>query len=246
MSFQFANRQELRAERGQLQICAAASCPSDVSKECLRRFDEVNLAIPTIVFELKDGTGPDIRAARVRMDGELLTERLGGGALAVDPGEHRFQFELPGRLPFQAQLVIRESEKERHELVTWPQSSSGKVVPPRANESHHAKLSSQQVSAIAAGTIGVVGVSVGTVFGLEAISKKQSAQDVCPASKCPTEEGVNRWGDAKSAGNVATAAFIVAGVGFLGAAVLWFTDSSARDNVQIGLGPSSLQVKGAW
>lgn len=244
-SFDCANDQRLRDERAQLLICAAPSCPQEVQNECLRRANEVSLAIPTIVFELRDaGTGANVSATRVWMDDELLSEWLNGGAVAVDPGEHRFTFESRGRAPLRVRLLIRESEKARRVLITWP--NAGNPVGLRAYTAPRRRLDTQRISAIASGAVGVVGAGVGTVFGLETLTKRQSAREVCPSQTCPTQAGVDRWNDAKTAGNIATAAFIVAGVGFASAALLWFTDSSERSDVQVGLGPGGVHLKGAW
>ena len=126
-SLKLGNDYKLRAERAQLLICASASCPNDIRKECLRRVDEVNLAIPSIVFEAKDAQGNDLSAVKVTMDGELLAERLRGIALPVDPGEHTFRFEVAGKPAIEKQLLIREAQKDRHETisVTGP-ASQGK------------------------------------------------------------------------------------------------------------------------
>jgi hypothetical protein len=51
----------------------------------LRRVDEINAAIPTVIFEAKDGAGGDLSAVRVTMDGEVLAERLEGTALSINP-----------------------------------------------------------------------------------------------------------------------------------------------------------------
>ena len=108
-------------------------------------------------------------------------------------------------------------------------------------------VGAQKVLAIVAGGIGVVGAGLGTAFGLMALSAKNDAQNACPA-QCATHDGVDKWSDAGSKGNVATAAFIVGGVGLATGAVLWLTagGSGERPAAQVGLGPGLLQVRGTW
>lgn len=247
MSFKFDGEHKLRAERAQLLVCAAPSCPGDVRKECLRRVEDLNEAIPTVVFDVKDAAGNDIDAVEVWMDGELLSERLNGSALAVDPGEHRFRFESPARAPFETRLLIRETEKARHQLISWPAVGNERA---RADRNSHlarqTRLSHQRISAIVVGGVGLVGVGIGTAFGLNAMSRRDAAEGVCPEQQCPTPAGVERWRDAHSSANIATAAFVVGAVGLAGAAVLWFTDKSASNQVQVGLGLGAFQLKGAW
>lgn len=247
-SFKFDSKHQLRAERAQLLICAAASCPGDVRKECLRRVEELNHAIPTVVFDVKDTSGNDVEAVKVWMDDELLSERLNGIAITVDPGEHRFRFESPGRAPFETRLLIRETEKARHQLVTWP-AAGGLHAPPVRNDPHtsHSKMGTQRVSAILLGGVGIVGVGIGAGFALDAMSRRSDARSICPEELCPTSEGVRRWHDAHASANVATAAFVIGGIGLAGATVLWLTDRSTKERgVQVGLGAGSLQLKGTW
>jgi hypothetical protein len=112
-------QRELRAARSELLICAAMSCPADVRQECSRRVDEVNASMPTVVFEVKDDRESDLSAVRVQLDGQLLTERLEGTALSIDPGEHTFRFEASGMRPIDRRFVIRVGEKERRERIRF-------------------------------------------------------------------------------------------------------------------------------
>ncbi len=255
-AFKSGSDRKLRIERSQLLVCAAPSCPADVRKECVRRVDEVNAAIPTILFEAKDGSGADISTVKVTMDGEVLAERLEGTALSIDPGEHTFTFETAGQPAVTRKLVIQEAQKERRELVTFGANEAGAtpsiattaqptfVVPPA--ESGSTGMGTQKMLALVAGGIGVVGLGVGTAFGLVSLSKKSDAQDACP-NQCSSPDGVNKWSSAVSTGNVSTVALIVGGVGVAGAAVLWFTAPRRMSSAaQVGLGPSGLQVKETW
>ena len=55
------SQHKLRETRAQLLICVAGSCPAEVRDECARRMERVTAAIPTIVFEVKDGAGREHR-----------------------------------------------------------------------------------------------------------------------------------------------------------------------------------------
>ena len=67
--------------------------------------------MPTVVFEAKDAAGAIVFAVKVKMDGDLLAERLQGSALPIDPGEHTFTFEVAGRPSVEKHLMIFEGEK---------------------------------------------------------------------------------------------------------------------------------------
>jgi len=250
-SFRLGNEHKLRAKRHELLVCAAPSCPADIRKDCTGRVDEVNVQIPTIIFQVKDATGADITAVKVTMDGEALADRLEGTALSIDPGEHVFTFEAVGQAPVSRKLVILQAQKDRRELVTFgapgaaPAAAAVPAVstPPAADAS--LRMGTQKILSIVVGGIGVVGVGLGTAFGIMTISQKSDAQSACPGSTCATSDGVNKWSTAASSGNISTVGFILGGVGLAGAAVLWFTAPSSK-STQVGVGPGGLQVKGTW
>jgi hypothetical protein len=245
---------KLTAAREQLRLCANPSCPAMVRDDCTKRFDDLERAQPTIAFEAKDPAGSDLSAVKVTVDGLPLTDRLTGTPVSVDPGEHTFMFEAPGQPMLQKKLIIHESEKDRREFVvlgtpdTGAATGAGTQPPSFPSPSPTTSgLGTQKVLAIVAGGIGVVGIGLGSAFGLMTISKKNDARSVCP-NLCMNQDGVNRWSDAGSTGNISTIAFIVGGVGLAGGAVLWFTAPSLGGSAgaQVGFGPGALQVKGTW
>ncbi len=225
----------------------------------MSRIEELKPQIPTIIFDAKDASGADLSAVKITMDGEVLTERLEGTALAVDPGEHTFTFETADRPPVTRTLMVLQTQKDRREVVTFgaatPQPSPASapqpvsVTPlPAAPEEKGLGMGTQKVLALVAGGVGVVGVGLGTAFGVMALSQKSDAHNACPATSCPTQDGLNKWNTAGTTGDVSTVGFIVGGAGLVGAAVLWFTAprSSGGVTAQVGLGPRGVQLKGTW
>jgi hypothetical protein len=247
-SLKLGEEHKLRAERSQLLVCANAACPAEIRKECLARVDEVSAQIPTIVLSAKDRKGTDISAVKVTMDGEVLAERLEGAALSIDPGEHTFKFETTDQPTVTTRLVIAQGQKDRHEQITFgaPEGvapATGAV--PSSSAGSGGGLGTQKILAIAAGGVGVVGLGIGTIFGLMASSQKSDAQNVCPNTVCQTQDGVNKWNTAGSTGDISTIGFVVGAVGVAGAAVLWLTAPSAG-TTQVGLGPTGLQLRRSW
>jgi hypothetical protein len=253
---------KFRDARVQLLVCAAPSCPADIRRECLRRVDEINLAMPTIVFEPKDPSGNELSAVKVTMDGEVIAEKLEGTAISLDPGSRSFTFESPGQTAVTKRLVIHEGEKERRETVrfeatpvaTAPAPAPSSPLPPPAVSSASAPTDqpgtgpgAQKIVGVAMAGVGVVGVALGAVFGFESIAKHNEAEKSCPGA-CPTQDGVTQWSDARSAGNISTVAFIAGGVALAGGTVLWLTAKSAtpRPAPEVGLGPGSVLVRWAW
>jgi hypothetical protein len=108
---------KLRAARAQLVICSAPTCPAEVREECGHRLDEVNAALPTVVFTAKTAAGEELSRVKVTMDGEVVTDHLDGTALSLDPGSHPFTFESAGAPALSETMILHEGEKNRRELV---------------------------------------------------------------------------------------------------------------------------------
>jgi len=260
-SFKLGNDHKLRAERAQLLVCAHPSCPADIRKECARRVEDLNVQIPTIIFQAKDASGKDISAVNVTMDGEELAERLEGISISIDPGSHTFVFQTEGQPKLQEQLLIQEAEKDRRERIAFgvtagagmpratdPGGTAMLSTPERPPPSSSAGLGAQRIAAIIAGSAGIVGLGLGSAFGVMAISKRNLAHDVCP-DVCP-QYGADDWSDAKRAGDASTVAFIAGGVALVGGAALWFTagkpEAGGAPRAQVGLGLGTLQIKSTW
>jgi hypothetical protein len=252
-SLQLGHDHKLRAERSQLLVCAAPSCPADIRKDCLSHAEELSAQIPTVLFAAKDASGADIGDVKVTMDGESLVERLEGMAIAVDPGSHTFMFTRSDQPPVTKTFVIQEGQHDRRELVTLGSPDAAPIPPPPPSSTPAAGgghgMGTQRIIALVVGGVGVVGLGLGAAFGFVAISKKNEAQSACPGqSECPTPDGVSKWNDVVSNGNVSTVAFIVGGVGLAAGVVLWLTapSSSTGEGPQVGLGLGTLRVRGTW
>jgi hypothetical protein len=249
------NDNKLQAARAQLLVCATKSCPADVRKECLRRIDEINAQIPTIIFEAKDRSGKDLSAVVVTMDGQLFTDKLDGTALPVDPGQHSFTFEAEGHPTLKEQFVIREAQKERRESITLgelppppPREKRVEVQPLPPPPPRDTGLGTQRVLAIVAGGLGLAGVGVGSVFGLQAMSKRDDAQFSC-RNVCVDQSGADKWSDALKTARISDIAFVVGGASLIGGVLLWVTAPSQpgqAPGAQVGLGPHGVHVIGVW
>jgi hypothetical protein len=96
------------------------------------------------------------------------------------------------------------------------------------------------IGGIAGLGVGVVGVTLGTVFALSSKSKRDKANDICslppPGPSCPdgSESRINSLDDgADSAQTLATVGFIAGGVGLAaGGTLLWLSlsDSETGDS----------------
>jgi hypothetical protein len=234
------NDHKLRAARDRLLVCSAKSCPVDIRKECLRRVDDVNASLPTIVFEATDAAGKDLSAVKVTMDGETLAERLDGTALTVDPGEHTFVFETAGLPRLTARFVLRESQKDRREAITFaaaPSAAAGPVrAPPPAEPPTDTVPAVPSAGAEAPPSrgapwlpitllgVGGAGIAAGAVFTFIAHDKRTQGDQLCPGGTCPGSDHAqiaSLDGDATTAGQIGVASFVVGGLAAAAGATLF-------------------------
>jgi hypothetical protein len=253
------NRSALRATRAQLLVCSAASCPADIRNECIRRMGEVNVAMPTIVFDARDAAGRTLIDVTVKMDGELLAQRLEGIALSIDPGPHTFTFEVPGHPALEQPLRILEGDKDRRERVTFESIGKVKVAaapPPRTEapglvateRGGGERLGTPRLASLVLGGVGVAALGVGIGYGLIAISRRDAAATICPA-QCANPDGVDRWNRARSAGDIATVASLVGIASLAGGVTLWMIakpHAAPAPRVQVSLAPGFIRVDGRW
>ncbi len=123
---------KLRKAREGFVVCARPVCPDAIREDCTRWVGEVDASLPSVVFEAVWSDGRDVTGMTVRLDGQVLTGADPGRAVALDPGEHTFRFEVSGAAPIETHNVIREGEKNRILQVTFTPAATPEAPPPVA------------------------------------------------------------------------------------------------------------------
>jgi hypothetical protein len=248
---------KLREARARLGVCIATACPGPVRADCAERMEELTKAIPTVVFEVKDGAGNDLVAVKVTFDGQPLVDKLDGTAIPVDPGEHHFAFEAEGQPRVEKTMVIREADKGRLERVSMgvpPLSPSPSPVaarpPAPAAAIEPPAGGGQRLAGLVVGGAGVAGLVVGGVLGLVAKSTYDHAlKDECSGSAgtC-TPAGAQDGKTASSQAFVSTVGFIAGAALSAGGAILFFTAPKGGVAVGPALGSreAGMVVRGVW
>lgn len=108
----FRHQQKLRKAREQLAICAHNTCPSVVALDCTGWLKEVDAAIPTLLFRVRDERGRAVSDFRVLVDGELLA-RDADAPLPFDPGPHLVRIEAEALAPLEQNIVVKAGERGR-------------------------------------------------------------------------------------------------------------------------------------
>lgn len=195
----------------------------------------------------------------------------GPAQIGVRAGRHRFTAKLAGRTDavWDVELSPKQQQSYTFKLVEPTAAAPAAAAPAAAQPPGGMAVSSDSVkgmsgmrigSYVAIG-VGVVGIGVGTVFGLKARSKFKQANDIttreCPGSgACELEPSVNdQWAqlgkDGDSAKTLSLVGFIVGGVGVATGVTLFVLSGSKKEQpaaakVEPYLGLGALGVRGSF
>lgn len=174
----------------------------------------------------------DVQGLEVKLDGVTVGRPALGVALPIDPGAHTVVVSAPGKKPWQANVDIAEGPGTKSlsipQLLDVPaEPQPTRAAPPTVQmQDTTSDGSTQRIIAYGLGGLGLVGVGLGTFWGLDAKNKfAESNENGCDGNEC-TRAGADLRNSARDAGTLSTVAF-AAGAAALGAGViLYFTAPS--------------------
>ncbi len=156
--------------------------------------------------------------AVVKRDGVVLGVPSLDVPLPVDPGVHVVVLELPDGRTTQQAVTIQRGTSEQLTLdlpVVEPAPAEPKV------DATSPKPLLVRVAPYAAAGVGVLGIGIGTSFGLVAMSRTSTIAEHCQGNVCD-REGVAAADSAQTAAAVSTVGFCVGIVGLAAGAVMYF------------------------
>jgi hypothetical protein len=256
---------KLLEARDMFRACVNTCVLDSKKKSCGDWLAQAERDIPTIVLSAKDRSGAALVDVVVTMDGKPLATKLDGRSIEVNPGPHPFSFEGPDGTRSQIQVVAETGKKDTPVAATLgkplatPESKPPDATPAaplagaitQSSASDSAPVASSgppwKVIGLVAAGVGVVGLGLGSVFGLQASSKKSDAG--CDAnSVCPTSTALDTLHDAHSAGDLSTAFFVAGGVLAAGGITMWAL--APRAGVQMAPTAASntlgMTMRGTW
>jgi hypothetical protein len=170
----------LKAQQ-QLVSCAGAGCPDAMQADCSRWLEEVQTALPSVVFRALTPDGADIADARIEFDAQ--PERaLDGRSITSNPGKHQVTVRAPGFAPVTLQVQFVEGQKLRQQAltlhpITSSASASGSMEQAPAAGSNTAQRRFTVVQWVGASSAVAGGLGL-TYFGLKARAG-ESELDAC-------------------------------------------------------------------
>jgi hypothetical protein len=198
-------------------------------------------------------------STEVRLDGRVLDAALFGTAIPVDPGEHTASATAPGKQAWSYKVSMAAGQQERIEVPRLADEVATNRPAPIASQrsaggDEVAHASGRRVIGYVVAGVGLVGVGVGTYFGLHASSLHSDGNAHCQATACDPE-GIDLQDQARSAASLSTVGFAVGVVGLATGAYLVLTsprDASSRAVSSLRLDGvaspsySGLTVNGTW
>ena len=148
----------LQAARKALLTCSRDPCPAVILADCRPWLNTSREEQPSVVFGVHDENGNETSDVRITLDGELLTTRLDGGPVDVDPGDHVLRFERGNLAPLEQKLFLRVGERER--LVSVSFARAGVPTPDASPRSRWS------AAAIVSGLVGTTGLGLFAGFGI--------------------------------------------------------------------------------
>jgi hypothetical protein len=180
-----------------------------------------------VVFLLPD------KGLEVHRDGVLLDDATLGGPVPMDPGPHKIEVTAKGKKPFTTNIEVAQGPVQQKLEVpkleaagpeaapaSAPPGQGAATTPPPPSGSEGGGGALRTVGLITAG-VGVVGLGVGTYFGIRTLSLKSDVNARCAPQVCYDADSVALNDEAKQSGNISTIAFVAGGVFTVGGVVMY-------------------------
>jgi len=106
-----------------LEKCVSDSCDGFLQKACTILHTQLERDVPSVVPLVMDEKGAPLALVEVRMDGALLTSKLDGLSVSVDPGKHEFSFSTDTGVFATRKVMILQGQRNRPISVLLPSAS---------------------------------------------------------------------------------------------------------------------------
>ncbi len=232
-----------------LDVSAQAKQLGQHEREAAAR-QRADALAPRLPHMVLDGVAP--RGAEIRRDATVVGPAEMGARIPVNPGLHKVTVRAPGTVAWETTVVAIEGGTLHVRLpesltalpvaatptpaVATPANANANANQPSADarvatpvaqrQAEHGNVQ-RNVGIVIAGA-GLVGLGVGSYFGVHSMDKRGEARSHCTGNVCDAD-GLSLRGDAISAGNVSTVTFIAGGAALVGGGILFFTAPPSQE-----------------
>ncbi|HLK41297.1 MAG TPA: hypothetical protein VKU41_31315 [Polyangiaceae bacterium] len=248
---------------------ANAAGKSAAEKNALARAAALEGSLAKLTIAVSPGS--DVPGLEVKRDGVPVGRAEFGNAMPVDPGSHLVEASAPKKKAFSSSVTVAPKQADAQVTVALADDAEAlaaapapapapSLATPAATTTPSAPVdqgtpgATQRVVGLVVGGVGVAGLVVGSVFGLEAQSKNSDAlkPQNCRTSTLCSPNGLSLTDDAKNAATISTVAFVAGGVAVAAGAVIWLTAPRAAASTGlravpvVGLGYGGVAVGGGF
>jgi hypothetical protein len=242
---------------------ARAADKAEREKTSREKAEALEATLPTLRVNVPAASR--IPGLEIKRDGEVIAAASWGEAIPIDPGDHEISVTASGHKPWKSSVhigAVRSQETLEIPVLeaigsapvaAAPMSSAQPATPApvvTTQELSSASFWTQRKIGYVVGAAGLVGLGVGTWFGLRASSKEKDSNSHCMAENqnwCD-ETGLALNRQAQDAEKVAVGAFVAGGVLTAVGIVLVLTAPSTQAPAapRVGLTPSVAPGFGGW
>ncbi len=160
----------------------------------------------------------------VKLDGEVLGQASLGTSMPMDPGDHTINVTAPNKKTYARTLTLPAGPTTLAVDIALEDQAPAAVPPPVAPKPAPAPVvvesgSGTRTLGYVVGAVGLVGLGVGSYFGIHAASQKSDADKLCAGMYC-SQAGLDQQSDASASARISTIAFGVGIVGVVAGVVL--------------------------
>lgn len=202
-----------------LEVAAEAKQRGQDERERVARqkAEALEPRLSRLTVDVPFASSPELRVER---DGTPIGSAQWGLGVPVDPGRHRVSASAPGRAPWSTEVVVAADG-----------AFTRVEVPPLIDAQQSFFAPTTRKVGLAALGVGVGTIALGSVFTVQALSKKDASNRAgCSNDTCSTEEGLALRQQAIAAGNRATWAMSIGAVGLGAAAALFWLVPTGEEN----------------
>ena len=173
--------------------------------------------------------GVDLPDMELLLDQRQVRRPAWGTQMPVDPGVHTVEARAPGKKAWHTDVdVLPDADRKTLLVPAWEEEAPAAptpapaIAPVTVIRAEAPPPPHNRTPAIVAGSIGVAGVVLGSIFGVRAFKKHDDSAAACTTNPCGADS-VAANDAAKTAADVSTVAFAVGLVGLGVGTYLWLS-----------------------
>jgi hypothetical protein len=191
-----------------------------------------------------------VEGLEVTVDGRVIGRAAWGTPIPLDPGDHQIEAKAPGHEPWQKGVTMPKGPADVPVEIPAlsaaeaaptaapsdeppPPPKSTPPAPPASTDEETDAASAQSTAGWVLGAVGIVGIGVGTGFGINTFLDQGASDDHCTDTLCD-QEGVDLRASAKTSAVISDVAFAVGAAALLTGIILLATDGGDEAPAEAG------------